>query len=165
MANDGGNLLLSQQEKDALIKNEPESEPLIKRLVGALEFIRGSNKYCLWIDDEQRDFANSLPLVKERLDKTEISRLNSKREATQKLSAIPHKFAEIRYLPTESILIPSVSSETRDYIPMGFLNPNEVIVAPNFAIYHAQPWLFGVITVILPIFQTNNAVLLVNNWV
>jgi type I restriction-modification system DNA methylase subunit len=124
MANDGGHLLLSQEEKDTLIKNEPEAEPLIKRLVGALEFIRGINKYCLWIEDGQKDFANTLVLVKDRIDKTEISRLNSKREATRKLSAIPHKFAEIRYLPTESILIPSVSSETRDYIPMGFLNPN-----------------------------------------
>ena len=140
MANDGGHLLLSQQEKDELFHKEPESERLIKRLVGALEFIRGVKKYCLWIDDEQKEFANSLPLVRERIDKTEISRLNSKREATQKLSSIPHKFAEIRYLPTESILIPSVSSETRKYIPMGFLNPNEVIVAPNFAIYHAKPW-------------------------
>lgn len=146
MANDGGHLLLSQQEKDTLIKNEPKSEPLIKKLVGALEFIRGINKYCLWIEDEQKDFANSLVLVKERIDKTEVSRLNSKREATRKLSVIPHKFAEIRYLPTESILIPSVSSETREYIPMGLLNPDEVIVAPNFAIYHAEPWLFGVIS-------------------
>lgn len=146
MANDGGHLLLSQQEKDELSSKEPESERLIKRLVGALEFIRGVNKYCLWIDDEQKEFANSLPLVKDRIDKTEISRLNSKREATQKLSVIPHKFAEIRYLPTESILIPSVSSESREYIPMGFLNPNEVIVAPNFAIYHAKPWLFAVVT-------------------
>jgi hypothetical protein len=146
MANDGGHLLLSQQEKDELSIKEPESERLIKRLVGALEFIRGVNKYCLWIDDDQKEFANSLPLVKDRIDKTEISRLNSKREATQKLSVISHKFAEIRYLPTESILIPSVSSETRKYIPMGFLSPNEVIVAPNFAIYHAQPWIFAIIT-------------------
>lgn len=146
MANDGGHLLLSQQEKDILINNEPKSEPLIKSLVGALEFIRGINKYCLWIEDEQKEFANSLVFVKDRIDKTEISRLNSKREATKKLSVIPHKFAEIRYLPTESILIPSVSSETRDYIPMGFQNPNEVIVAPNFAIYHAEPWLFAVVT-------------------
>lgn len=146
MANDGGHLLLSQQDKDTLINQEPKSETLIKRLVGALEFIRGTNKYCLWIEDKQKDFATSLPLVKDRIDKTEISRLNSKRKATQKLSGTPHKFAEIRYLPTESILIPSVSSESRDYIPMGFLNPNEVIVAPNFAIYYAQPWLFAVVT-------------------
>ena len=146
MANDGGNLLLSQEEKDNLIRLEPDSKSLIKKLVGALEFIRGINKYCLWIDDENEEFAKSLPHVKERIDKTEVSRLNSKRKSTQELSNIPHKFAEIRYLPTDSIIIPSVSSEKREYIPIGFLSPNEVIVAPNFAIYHAQPWLFAVVT-------------------
>ena len=146
MANDGGNLLLSQQEKDDLIRLEPKSKDLIKKLVGALEFIRGINKYCLWIEDDNKKLANSLPLVKERIDKTEISRLNSKRKTTQELSNIPHKFAEIRYIATDSIIVPSVSSEKRQYVPIGFLNPNEVIVAPNFAIYHAQPWLFAVVT-------------------
>jgi len=146
MANDGGNLLLSEQEKDDLVRLEPKSKVLIKKLVGALEFIRGVNKYCLWINDEDRAFANSLPHVKERIDKTEVSRLNSKRKSTQELSVVPHKFAEIRYIPTDSIIVPSVSSEKRQYIPIGFLNPNEIIVAPNFAIYHAQPWLFAVVT-------------------
>lgn len=146
MANDGGNLLLSEQEKDDLICLEPKAKPLIKKLVGALEFIRGINKFCLWIEEENKDLAYSLPLVKTRIDKTELSRINSKRKSTQELSIIPHKFAEIRYIETDSIIIPSVSSEKRDYIPIGFLNPNEIIVAPNFAVYHAQPWLFGVVT-------------------
>jgi len=146
MANDGGNLLLSEQEKDDLIRLEPKAKPLIKKLVGALEFIRGINKFCLWIEEDNKDLAYSLPLVKARIDKTELSRINSKRKSTQELSIIPYKFAEIRYLETDSIIIPSVSSEKRDYIPIGFLNPNEIIVAPNFAVYHAQPWLFGVVT-------------------
>lgn len=146
MANDGGNLLLSEQEKDDLIRLEPKAKPLIKKLVGALEFIRGINKFCLWIEKENEDLAYSLPLVKARIDKTELSRLNSKRKTTQELSDIPHKFAEIRYVETDSLIIPSVSSEKRDYIPIGFLNPNEIIVAPNFAVYYAQPWLFGVVT-------------------
>lgn len=146
MANDGGNLLLSEQEKDDLIRLEPKAKPLIKKLVGALEFIRGINKFCLWIEKENKDLAYSLPLVKARIDKTELSRLNSKRKTTQELSDIPHKFAEIRYVETDSLIIPSVSSEKRNYIPIGFLNPNEIIVAPNFAVYYAQPWLFGVVT-------------------
>lgn len=146
MANDGGNLLLSEQEKDDLIRLEPKAKPLIKKLVGALEFIRGINKFCLWIEEDNKDLAYSLPLVKARIDKTELSRLNSKRKTTQELSNIPHKFAEIRYVETDSLIIPSVSSEKRDYIPIGFLNPNEIIVAPNFAVYYAQPWLFGVVT-------------------
>jgi hypothetical protein len=146
MANDDGNLLLSKEDKDSLLSSEPKSAFFIKKLVGALEFIRGAEKYCLWIEDENAELAFSLPGVAERIEKTRFARLNSKRQTTQELSVVPHKFAEIRYLPTEAIIIPSVSSEKREYIPVGFLNPDNIIVAPNFAVYHAQPWLFAVIT-------------------
>lgn len=146
MANDGGNLLISETEKNELLQVEPNAKPLIKKLVGALEFIRGVNKYCLWIEDTDLPNIHKLPKVTERISKTKEHRLKSKRKTTNALSVIPHKFAEIRYLNTDSILIPSVSSEKREYIPIGFLSPEEVIVAPNFSIYHAEPWLFAVIT-------------------
>jgi hypothetical protein len=146
MANDGGNLLLSEDEKNKLLELEPKSEPLLKNLVGALEFIRGKEKYCLWIDEDDKDLAYSLPMVKSRIDATEVSRLNSKRKSTQELASVPYKFAEVRYLTTDSIIVPSVSSERRDYIPIGFLDPNYVIVAPNFAVYNAEIWIFGILT-------------------
>lgn len=146
MANDGGNLLLSEQEKDALISLYPQSIKYIKRLVGALEFIRGVNKYCLWIEDEELNDALKIPAISTRVQKTQEVRSTSKRESTQKLSNQAHKFAEIRYLPTDSIIIPSVSSEQRKYIPIGLLGSNDVIVAPNFAIYQAQPYHFAILT-------------------
>ncbi len=146
MANDDGNLLLSSFEKDELIKLEPKSKILIKRLVGALEFIRGVEKFCLWIEDDKKEFAYSLPKVAERIEKTQVARMNSKRGSTKELSSVPYKFAEIRHLPTDSIIIPSVSSEKREYIPVGFLNPDNIIVAPNFAIYNVQPWHFAIVT-------------------
>ncbi len=146
MANDGGNLLLTKEDKEKLLQLEPNAKPLIKNLIGALEFIRGKEKYCLWIEEKNRELAYSLPLIKRRIDATEQSRLNSKRISTQELATTPYKFAEIRYLPTHSIIVPSVSSERRNYIPIGFLDPSYVIVAPNFAIYNAEPWIFGVIT-------------------
>ncbi|MFS4455888.1 class I SAM-dependent DNA methyltransferase [Maribacter sp. 2304DJ31-5] len=146
MANDGGNLLLTEKEKNELLKVEPKSEPLIKNLVGALEFIRGKEKYCLWIDETNKELAYSLPFVERRIKATEKSRLESKRKSTQELACVPYRFAEVRYLNTDSIIIPSVSSERRDYIPIGFLDSNYVIVAPNFAIYNAEIWVFGIIT-------------------
>lgn len=146
MANDGGHLLFSKEEKEQLLKKEPKAKILFKNLVGALEFIRGVEKYCLWIEEENKELAYSLPLVKEKIDETKKSRLNSKRLSTQELASIPYRFAEARYLPTNSIIIPSVSSERRNYIPIGFLDSENVIVAPNFAIYNAEPWVFGIIT-------------------
>lgn len=146
MANDGGHLLLSREEKDELLLAEPETGKFIKKLVGALEFIRNVEKYCLWIEDYQYDEACSFPKLRERFEKTREIRCKSKRLSTNELSGIPYKFAEIRYRATESIIIPSVSSEKREYIPIGFLNSDNIIVAPNFAVYNALPWHFAVIT-------------------
>lgn len=146
MANDGGNLLLSEEEKDALLSSNPEAAPYIKKLVGALEFIRGVNKFCIWIEDNELQNALTIPPLVERIKKTQEVRLTSKRASTQVLSEVSHKFAEIRYFPTDSIFIPSVSSEQREYIPIGFLGEDNIIVAPNFAIYYAQPWHFAVVT-------------------
>lgn len=145
MANDGGHLFLSPEEKEKLISTNIKSSRFVRKLVGSLEFIRGVDKYCLWIEDNDLEEANSVEFIKERIEQTKTSRLNSPRTSTNQLANVPHKFAEIRYKETDAIFVPSVSSERRDYIPIGFLGKENIIVAPNMAIYDAQPWLFGVI--------------------
>jgi type I restriction-modification system DNA methylase subunit len=145
MANDGGHLFLSPEEKDKFINANSGSSKFIRKLVGSLEFIRGVDKYCLWIEDDELEEANSISFISERIKLTKASRLKSPRASTIQLSSIPHKFAEIRYKGTDAIFVPSVSSVRRDYIPIGFLGKENIIVAPNMAIYDAQPWLFGVI--------------------
>ena len=146
MANDGGALLLDKYERDKIIEDYPDARPFIKTLVGALEFIRREDKYCIWITDEEKDKALRFPAIKDRVLQCGQARNKSKRAATNKLSSIPYKFAEIRYEHKPALFIPSVSSEQREYIPMGFLDENTVIVAPNFAIYDAPEWLFGILT-------------------
>ena len=146
MANDGGALLLDIMEKDRIIADYPEATKLIRRIYGALEFIRGQEKYCLWITDEFKDIAYKIPPIASLIEKCYQARIDSKREATNKLSAIPYKFGEIRHQETSAIIVPSVYSEKRTYIPMGMMNSNEIIIAPNFAIYNAPIWLFGILT-------------------
>src|SRR5690606_20830674 len=85
------------------------------------------------------------PEIKKRVERTERSRLESKREATKKLSSIPYKFAEIRHKSSDAIIVPRVSSERRKYIPLGFLSSDTIISDSALAIYDAQPWLFGVL--------------------
>ncbi len=118
----------------------------IKKLIGALEFIRGVDKYCLWIEDKDKDEAMSIISISERVEATKLSREQSKRVATQKLAKIPHQFGEIRYQKSNSIIFPSVSSERREYVPIGFLDDSYVIVAPNFAIYNASPYHLSILT-------------------
>jgi type II restriction/modification system DNA methylase subunit YeeA len=146
MANDGGALLLDRNEKNTLLEKAPQSNVLIKRIYGALEFIRGEEKYCLWITDEQVNLAKSIPEIWDRVKRCEASRLESKREVTNKLAATPYKFGEIRFKETQSIIVPRVSSERREYIPMDYLPTGSVISDSAFAIYDAQPWLFGILT-------------------
>ena len=79
MANDGSRLLLSQSEKDNKVKYNPESERFIKKLIGSLELIRGINKYCIWIEDDEFEDAKRINEITKRIDATKQVRLNSKR--------------------------------------------------------------------------------------
>ncbi|MFV0361910.1 MAG: type IIL restriction-modification enzyme MmeI, partial [Suipraeoptans sp.] len=146
MPNDEGNLLLDKSERQKLLSDYPESKSIIKKFSGSREFIRGEDRYCLWITEENKQFAFSIPEIKRRIDSCEKYRNNSKREATNKLSKFPHRFGEVRYIDSESIIVPSVSSERREYIPMGFLNGDTIISNLAFGIYNAYPWLFAMLT-------------------
>ena len=146
MPNDGGNLLLTEDEKNKLIENYPKTKNLIKNFSGSQEFINGQNKYCLWITDENKDLAIANPIIKEKIEKCQSHREKSDREATNKLSSVPHKFAEIRFKNSDSIIVPRVSSENRKYIPCGFLSTDSIISDSAQAIYDAEPWIFGVIS-------------------
>lgn len=146
MANDAGNLFLTPQEYHDIIEKYPNTKQLIKNLLGSQEFIRGEKKYCLWITDELQDFALSIPELKARIDNTHKVRLLSKRVATNNLAQCPYKFGEIRHKNGNSIIIPRVSSERRDYIPIGFLDENTIISDSAIAIYNPETWIFGVIS-------------------
>ncbi|MGE4432646.1 MAG: DNA methyltransferase [Bacteroidales bacterium] len=146
MANDDGQFILNKSEKDKLITEYPESKVLIKRFSGSQEFIRDEERYCLWVTEENKQLAYSIPEFKRRIDACGKNRSESNREATNKLAQYPYRFGEVRHINTDSIIVPRVSSESREYIPMGFLDENSVISDSAFAIYDAQLWLFGILT-------------------
>lgn len=146
MPNDGGALVLSSSEKREIEAIDPRVTPLIRSFLGADEFIEGKDRFALWIDEESVSEAQDIPLVRTRIEKVEQVRSSSPRETTRKLATVPFRFGEVRYKPTDSIIVPSVSSERRDYIPMGYLGPETVISNAAFAIYDAEPWLFGLLT-------------------
>ena len=146
MANDGGNLFLNEQEKENLISKYPEASKFIKKLVGAYEFIKGENKYCLWINDEDLELANQIPEISIKIEKCKQVRLLSKRKNTNDLAFVPHQFGEIRFKETDSIIVPRHSSERRDYIPIGFLTPETIIADSALAIYEATLWNLAIVT-------------------
>ncbi len=146
MPNDNGCLILSSDEAKQFKIKYPQYSYLIKFLLGSQEFIRGQERCCFWITDDNLDVIEVCPEIKERVLSVEAYRSESKRSATNKLASVPYRFGEVRYKPTNSIIIPSVSSEKREYIPIGYLDNNTVISNAAFAIYDAEPWVFGVVT-------------------
>ena len=144
MPADGGQLLFNPKEKSAFIRNEPSSEKYFKRLVSAHEFINGQDRWCLWLEDAKNHDIDSLPLVKERVDALREIRLNSSRP---QLADIPHLFAQITQPKNKDfILIPSTSSENREYVPIGFFDSSYISTNSCLIVAHENPYLFSVLT-------------------
>ena len=141
---DGGNLIIEANEIDDFLKNEPLAKPFIKKLVGAREYINNLPRYCLWLKDATPSQLRNMPLVLERINGVREMRLASRDKGTQRLAETPHLFRE-QLNPETYIIVPSVSSERRRYVPMGFMKSdtiptNLVLIIPDASLYH-----FGVL--------------------
>ena len=113
--------------------------------MGADDLINGIERYCLWITDSTLPLAKSSPDICERLRLCANFRRKSKAKCTVAYAERPHLFKQRAHRNTYSIIVPSVSSERRIYIPMGFVDSNTVVSNAANAIFDAQPWVFGVI--------------------
>ena len=147
MPNDGGHLIMEENEYEEFIKTEPEAKKFIRKFLGAEEFINNKKRYCLWLVGAKPEELRECPLIMERIAKVKEHREKSKREATRKLSRFPSLFGEIRH-PKDGnyLLIPAVSSERRDYIPMGFIDSSNISSDANLIIPHATLYHFGILT-------------------
>ena len=143
---DGGNLVIKAADYEEFVKAEPAALKYIRPYIGAEEFINGKKRYCLWLVDCPPNELRSMKKVFERVKKVVESRLNSPKVTTQKFAETPTLFTEIRQPDSNYILIPSISSENRRYIPIGFMTPD--VIASNLAltISGATLYHFGVLT-------------------
>ncbi|CAM4349694.1 N-6 DNA methylase [Zobellia roscoffensis] len=145
MARDGGELILSKEEKDKLLFTY-DIKSLIKPIYGSAEFIQGKERWCLWIEDDEREFAESIPEIKQRINNVYKFRIASKAKTTNGYATIPHKFAQRCYQETNAIIIPSTSSEKRKYVPIGFLEEGSVVTNSANVIYTSKIYMFGILT-------------------
>jgi hypothetical protein len=137
---DDGNYLFTTEEKAAFLKLEPAARKYFRRWLGADEFLNGYERWCLWLGDVESAELRALPEVMKRVQAVKRARLASKSPPTQKLAATPTRF-HVEFMPTQSyMVIPEVSSERRDYIPMGYLPPstlasNKLRLLPKASLY------------------------------
>ncbi|AEX47987.1 hypothetical protein Q6D62_02465 [Corynebacterium diphtheriae] len=146
MPRDGGHLSLTSAERDLILGEHPEAEQFVKRFVGSAEFINSIERYCFWISESKQEEACAISFIKQRLEQVAAFRLTSKAPSTVKYAQRPGEFVQRAYKPTNSIIVPRVSSERREYIPIGYLGPDTVISDAAFAVYDAEPWLFALLT-------------------
>ena len=143
---DAGNLILSEQERERFLKDNPEATKFVRPFIGSSEFINGISRWCLWLTSATPQELRSIAGIKKRVEAVREFRLTSKKEPTRRKADSPALFAEIRQPSSDYLLIPSVSSELRKYVPIGFLSKevvanNLVMFVPDAALFH-----FGVLS-------------------
>ncbi len=138
---DGGNLFLTSDERVSLLRESLDAVHFVKRFLGAQEFIRGEQRYCLWIEDNERANAESIPELKCRIDAVAKMRAESKAAETRPAAAFPHRFRQIQSVAKKySLVVARVSSENREYLPIGLEDSETIIGDRNFALYDAPLW-------------------------
>lgn len=145
MPNDDSNLLLTNEEKEYLISIEPNAEQFIRPLISAKEFLNGIKKWCIWLKDVSPNEWRNIRPIRERVERVKEYRNQSSRAATRELAATPHCFGEIRQPNTDYVVIPLHSSENRNYIPIDFLSPLNIVHNSCSCIANASLYEFGVI--------------------
>lgn len=142
---DGGNLIFTDIEKDEFIKLEPKSEKFFRQFIGSEEFINNKSRWCLWLVDVQPNELKNMPLVLERIRNVKELREKSTDKQARMLANYPSTFRD-KQNPENALIIPLVSSESRKYIPFGFIDKSVIpsnlcSFISNATIYH-----FGILT-------------------
>ena len=120
---DGGKYIFSAEERAAFLNAEPEAAPWLRPFIGARECLQGGERWILALHDAPPEVLAQLPRVRERIAAVRAIREASKSAPTQRLAATPTLY-HVNVIPTAPFLvIPEVSSERREYAPIGWLEP------------------------------------------
>ena len=144
---DGGFFVISPEERDEILAKEPELEKWLHPYIGADEFIKGKKRYCLWLVHASPMDIKKSKILYEKVEAVRSFRLASKAKTTNGYARVPNLFAQITQPEgRDFLLVPSVSSEKRIYVPIGFMDAevissNAAQIIPGATIYH-----FGVLT-------------------
>ena len=143
---DGGNYLFTAEEKEEFLKLEPFAAPFFRRWVGAIEFLNGHERWCLWLGECPPDVLRQMPQAMRRVEAVRQLRLASKSKPTRDIAAKPTRFHVENMPRSEYLATPKVSSERRYYVPIGFMPPETfcsdlMFIARDATLYH-----FGVLS-------------------
>ena len=144
---DDGNLILSESEREVILKDTPALASYVRRYVGSRDFINSDEiRYCLWLKDASPAVYHKNREVMRRIAAVRDFRLASSAAPTRKMAEQAWRFFSSPHVESAYLLVPEVSSERRRYVPIGFMDPNviaanTVSIIPNATLCH-----FGVLT-------------------
>lgn len=141
---DGGNLVLSTEEANELSLKSPDAKAFLKRFIGSFEYINGAERWCLWIPDKELSNAIKIPSIKERIDKVKSFRANGGNNAQNKTES-SHRFEFTNEAIEHQLIIPRVSSVRRKYIPIGFVDKQDIIADSAQAIFDPDIYVFAIL--------------------
>ena len=134
-ANDQGKLLFTEDEKNEFIQKEPLSQKYFRQVMGAKEFINNIPRFALWLEDVNPAELRQMKFVLQIIE--DIKKFRDK---------TPHLFGSIRNPKNNYLFVPQMSSQRREYIPIGFLNKDIKPLGPHFFIDNATLYDFGLLT-------------------
>lgn len=146
MPNDGGNLILTDAERDDLLAHAPSLREYVLGFCGSDEFINGKTRWCLNVPDDAVEAASSFPAIEQRLAGVRAHRAKSTEKSTREMASSPNRFYFWAHQNAESVIVPATSSERREYVPIGYLDRNTVISNSANAAYGVEPWTFSLLT-------------------
>lgn len=147
MPTDGGNLILSPEEKNELLASHPNSSKFLRRYYGSTEFINGYERWCLWINDDQVEEAENIPPISHRIAAVKKFRSDSVAESTRDYARFPHRFRQIQDYGNDAVLVPIHFSEHREYFTIGFADGSSTILSNAcYAVYGAKPWVMALLS-------------------
>jgi hypothetical protein len=140
MPRDGGNLLMNSELASKMMA-DVAIRPFIKGFMGSDELINGKLRYCLWIESAESDAATKSDFIAQRLRMVAENRNKSDAESTRQFAKQPYRFVQIAGVAkSNAIIVPTVSSESRPYLPVGFVTAETIISNLAFALYDAPLW-------------------------
>jgi hypothetical protein len=143
---DGGNLILSNEEKECLLEEYPISGKFIRKFIGTNEFLKSTNRWCLWINDENVREALRIPSISRRVEAVRLMREKSTNKSTLEFAKTPHLFGQIRHMDVKSIIVPRTASERRIYIPVGFVDKETIVSDLASTIPYQSIFVFSIIS-------------------
>ena len=118
-----GYLTFSAEDRADFLSREPGAASCLRPFPGAREFIRSEARWILHTGDLEPQELRALPLVRERLRLVREFRSKSKRTTTRNLADYPSMYGVTVVPDAPFLVVPQVSSERREYVPIGWLEP------------------------------------------